>query len=234
MDFSIGVYGAVRITDSITIYITETLLVMWLVIALFVAFAVVVRIKSKKWEAMKKPSGLQNAVEFLVTGFEGMFKNSAGDTVIYLAPWFFTLFAFLIVANTIGVLGLRPPTADWSMTFPLALTSLILIQYAGLRHRPKNYLKGFLKPHWAVAFLFLPINLMGELAKPIALSFRLFGNILGGLILMSLLYTLPPFVFRIGFPAFLHAYFDIAVGILQAFIFTVISITFVGLAATED
>ena len=233
MDFSIGVYGEVRITDNVTVYITETLLVMWLIIALLITFAVIVKIKSRKWDPMGKPSGLQNFVEFLVSAFEGLFKNSAGEKVIYLAPWFFTLFTFLIIANTIGVTGLRPPTADWSMTFPLALTSLVLIQYAGLRHRPKNYLRGFLQPHWAVAFLFLPINLMGEFAKPIALSFRLFGNILGGMILMSLLYGLTPLVFRLGFPAFLHAYFDIAVGILQAFIFTVISITFVGLAAED-
>jgi len=233
MDFSIRVRGAIEITDNITFYITETLVVTWIIMALFIALAIVVRIKSKKWDAMAKPKGLQNLIEVLVSNFDGLFRNSAGDKVVYLAPWFFTLFLFLVAANTIGVTGLRPPTADWSMTFPLAMASLVLIQFAGLRHRPLNYLKGFLQPHWAVAFIFLPINLMGEIAKPIALSFRLFGNIIGGMILMSLLYALPPFVFRLGFPAFLHAYFDIAVGILQAFIFTVISITFVGMAAED-
>jgi F-type H+-transporting ATPase subunit a len=233
MDFSIQIRHAVRITDNITIYITETLTVAWLIIALFSALALTVHFKSKKWDAMKKPTGLQNIMEFLVSGFENLFKGSAGEKIQYLAPWYFSLFAFLIAANTIGVTGLRPPTADWSMTFPLAIFSLVLIQFAGLRHRPKEYLKGFLKPHWAVAFLFLPINLMGEIAKPIALSFRLFGNILGGVILMSLLYGLAPVIFRLGFPAFLHAYFDIAVGILQAFIFTMISMTFAGMAAED-
>ena len=233
MDFSIGVYGALRITDNITIYITETLLVMWFIIGAFIALSLVVYVKSKKWDAMARPSGLQNVIEFLVATFESMFKSSGGETINYLGPWFFALFAFLIISNIIGVLGVRPPTADWSMTFPLAMSSLLLMQYAGLRHRPKNYLKGFIQPHWSVAFLFLPINILGELAKPIALSFRLFGNILGGLILMSLLYTLAPVFFRIGIPAVLHAYFDVAVGILQAFIFTIISITFLGMAAED-
>jgi len=229
MDFSITVFRTIRITENIHFHITETLLVTWIIMALFIALAVVVRIKSKKWEALSKPSGLQNFMEFLVTSFENIFKGSAGDKVLYLAPWFFTLFAFLIISNTIGITGLRPPTADWSMTFPLAVSSFMLIQYAGLKHRPKNFLKGFVQP----IFLFLPLNLMGELSKPIAMSFRLFGNVLGGMILMSLLYGMAPFILTLGVPAVLHAYFDVAVGILQAFIFLVLSITFVGLAAED-
>lgn len=227
MDFGIYILRRIDITDNFYIYITETLAVMWIIIAALSIFAIVVHVKSKKWNALAKPSGLQNVVEFAVDAFETFFKNSAGEKVQYLAPWFFTLFVFLIAANTIGVTGMRPPTADWSVTFPLALSSLFLFQYAGIRHRPKNYIKGFFQP----IFIFFPINLIGELAKPIALSFRLFGNILGGVILLSLLYGMAPFALRFGLPVALHAYFDIAAGILQAFIFTVLSVTFVGLAA---
>jgi len=229
MDFGIQIYGSIRFTENFAIYITETLLVTWIIIAVLSAFAIFVRIKSKKWEAMAKPTGLQNVVELMVDTFENFFRNSASDKVAYLAPWFFTLFAFLVVSNTIGVTGMRPPTADWGMTFPLALSSLLLFQFAGLRHRPKNYIKGFFQP----IFIFFPMNLIGELAKPVALSFRLFGNILGGVILISLLYGMAPLVLRLGFPVVLHAYFDIAAGILQAFIFTVLSVTFVGLAAED-
>ena len=234
MDFSIQYFGEINITDNLTIYITETLIIMWVIIAAFIALALTVHVKSKKWDAMKKPTGLQNLMEMLVSGFENMFKSSAGTKVSYLAPYFFTLFGFLIIANIVGVLGVRPPTADWSLTFPLAMVSFILIQYSGLRHRPKGYFKDLLGP-LVLKFLpvFFPMNVMGELAKPVALSFRLFGNVLGGLILMSLLYELAPLVFRLGLPAVLHAYFDIAVGILQAFIFTVISVAFVGLSAEE-
>jgi len=227
MDFGIQIHGSLSITDDITIYITDTLLVAWILIGILTIFAIVVRIKSRKWVVMGKPSGLQNVVELLVQNFENLFKNSAGEKVKNLAPWFFTLFAFLIFANIIGVTGLRPPTADWAMTFPLAVTSLVMIQYAGIRHRPKEYIKGFFQP----VFVFLPVNLLGELSKPIALSFRLFGNILAGTILMSMLYGLAPLVLTIGLPAVLHAYFDIAAGLLQAYIFTILSITFVGLAS---
>ena len=229
MDFSITIFRAIRITDNLNLYITETIVITWIIIGLFLALAVLVKIKSRKWSAMGKPSGLQNVMEFLVSSFENIFTNSAGDKVLYLAPWFFTLFAFLIVSNTIGITGFRPPTADWSMTFPLALSSFFLIQFAGIKHRPKEFLKSFFQP----IFVFFPLNVMGELSKPISMSFRLFGNVLGGMILMSLLYGLAPFVLTLGIPAVLHAYFDVAVGILQAFIFLILSITFVGLAAEE-
>ena len=228
MDFAIQIFGELRI-GGLKFYITETMVVTWIVGALMAALAITVRVKSKNWNAMDKPKGLQNFIEMCVDAFEGFFKNSASEKVSYLAPWFFTLFSFLIVSNMIGITGLRPPTADWGMTFPLAAASFFLFQYAGLRYRPKNYLKGFLQP----VFVFLPLNLMGEFARPIALSFRLFGNILGGVVLLSLLYGIAPIALRFVFPAFLHMYFDLAAGLLQAFIFTVLSLTFVGLAAED-
>ena len=229
MDFPIRIFGTIEITDNVTFYITETLVVTWIIIAALIAFALVVRIKLKKWEMMARPSGLQNFVEFTVETFEKFFKSSSSPKVSYLTPWFFTLFVFLLISNMIGVTGLRPPTADWGMTFPLAVTSFLLMQFAGLRHRPKNYFKSFFEP----VFIFFPLNVVGELAKPVALSFRLFGNVLAGVILISLLYGMAPLLFRLGFPVFLHAYFDIISGLLQAFIFTVLSITFVGLAAED-
>lgn len=229
MDFGIRIYRTIHVTDDLYFHITETLVVSWIIIAILIALAIVVRVKSSKWDVTNKPTGLQNVVEMAVDAFENFFASSASSKVSYLAPWFFTVFVFIAFANMTGVVGLRPPTADWGVTFPLAMSSLVLFQYAGLRYRPKNYIRGFFQP----IFLFLPINLLGELAKPVALSFRLFGNVLGGVILISILYGMAPFILRIGFPAFLHAYFDIAVGVLQAFIFCVLSITFVGLAAEE-
>ena len=85
-----------------------------------------------------------------------------------------------------------------------------------------GYFKGFFEPLW---FLF-PLNVVGELATPISLSFRLFGNILGGMIIMSLLYQVVPILI----PAPLHIYFDIFSGVLQAFIFTMLTMVFISSA----
>ncbi|MCL2839729.1 MAG: F0F1 ATP synthase subunit A [Defluviitaleaceae bacterium] len=230
MEFAIRVFARLNITDNIYLLITDTTRSTWIVMAILLVFAIIVRIKSRNWDASKKPSGLQNVLEMAVDAFEKLYKGNAGEKMAFLMPWFFSLFAFLILSNLIGIVGIRPPTADWGMTLPLAVSSFVLFQFAGLKNRPKAYLKSiFLEP----VFLFAPINIMGEIAKPIALSFRLFGNVLGGMILLSLLYGMAPLALQFVFPAFLHMYFDLAAGALQAFIFIMLSITFVGLAAEE-
>ena len=100
----------------------------------------------------------------------------------------------------------------------------------GIKSKGLGYFKGFLEP---VPFL-LPINIVGELATPVSLSFRLFGNILGGTIIMGLVYAMfPKIVIFLGIPAALHCYFDVFAGALQAFIFVMLSMTFVSNAMDE-
>ena len=230
MDFDIAVHGGIRVTDNITFLITQTIVATWIVMAIFFTLAIIVRIKSRNWDPLKKPTGLQNVIEMAVDAWEKFYLNSAGEKLHVLAPWFFSLFAFLLISNMIGIVGIRPPTADWGVTFPLAISSFFLFHYAGLRHRPKAYLRGiFLEP----IFVFAPLNVLGELARPISLSFRLFGNVLGGMILLSLIYGIAPMLLRFVFPTFLHLYFDIAAGALQAFIFVMLSLTFMGINAAD-
>ncbi|PKM70034.1 MAG: F0F1 ATP synthase subunit A, partial [Firmicutes bacterium HGW-Firmicutes-18] len=101
-----------------------------------------------------------------------------------------------------------------------------------------KYLKGFTEPLLPM----LPLNIIGELATPISLGFRLFGNIIGGLIIMNLIYSalaalssmlfgpamIP--VFQAGLPAVLHVYFDLFAGVLQSFIFTMLTMVYVSMA----
>ena len=228
MEFNIGVFH--RFGELFRI--SETTIGIWIVAAVLIALCLYVRAKSKKWDGTKKPEGFQNFMELCVDGFSNFFNGTAHKKMAFLAPWFFTLFTFLFLSNILGVFGLRPPTADWGLTFPLAFVSFCLIQFSGLYSRPKSYLKGiFLEPSPWTAFFFAPLNIIGELVRPVALSFRLFGNILGGFILMSLLYGLAPRILTLGLPVPLHMFFDLAVGLLQAFIFTVLSLAFIGGAA---
>ena len=117
----------------------------------------------------------------------------------------------------------------------LSITTFVLTQFFGVRKKGiVNYSKGFLQP---MPFL-LPLNIIGELANPISLGFRLFGNIVAGIIIMSLLYgalggftemllgiTVP--LFQAGVPAVLHIYFDMFAGLLQSFIFTMLTMVFI-------
>ena len=157
-----------------------------------------------------------------------------GGKLMFLGNWFFTLFLFILISNISGLFPvIRTPTADWSMTFGLALVTLVLIQVMGIKYRKSTYFKDLFSPlpWWFPIPLFLPINLIGELAKPISLSFRLFGNMLAGLIMMSLIYALVPIFVQFVVPSFLHAYFDLFSGVLQAYIFVTLSMTFISGAA---
>jgi len=230
MDFDIRIYHTIRITDEIGINITETTVVTWIIMTILIGVSIIVRLRISKWEKNDKPTGFQNIIEMAVESFDKFYTNTAGTKTVAFAPWAFSLFVFLIFANIIGITSLRPPTADWGMTFALATTSLIMFNFAGFKYRPVKYLKSFVEP----VFVFLPLNIISEFARPISLSFRLFGNIMGGMILLSLLYGLAPIFARFILPVALHLYFDLVSGLLQAVIFTVLSIVFFSLAAGDD
>jgi len=217
---------------GIEIWITDTMISTWIIMGVLITFAVIVRIKVRKFKEI--PTGFQNAVEAIIELFENYLWSAVGDKLMFLGNWFFTLFIFILLSNLSGLIpGMRPPTADWSMTLGLALVTFILIQVMGVRYRKTEYIKSLFAPlpWWCPLPLFLPINLIGEIAKPISLSFRLFGNMLAGLIMLSLVYALFPIFAQFVIPAALHVYFDLFSGVLQTYIFVTLSMTFVAVAA---
>ena len=220
MDFNINNYGVIRI-GSFELWITQTIVNTWIIMGLLIALGVVTRVKLKKFKEV--PKGFQNVIEFLVETFDNYLRGSARDELMFLGNWFFTVFAFVLISNISGVWNMRPPTADWSFTVAIALVTFFLIQILALRYRKGEYLKSFLEP----IFIFLPINLIGEIARPISLSFRLFGNMLGGLVMMTLIYEMTPIVAHFIIPAALHVYFDLFSGVLQTYIFCTLSLSFI-------
>ncbi len=157
-----------------------------------------------------------DAVQWLVEGAMG--KENRG-----FVPFVGTLAFFLAAANLTGLVGVTPPTADLNTTLALATIAFASIQYHSIRRSGlRAYLKGFLEP---AAFL-LPLNLVSEIALPFSMAFRLFGNMLGGAIIMGLLYSVLPVVV----PVLPHFYFDLFAGILQAFIFVMLTMTFISRA----
>jgi len=226
LDIDIKIHGIVNI-GGVDVWITDTIISTWIIMGVLIAFAVVVRIKSRKFTE-KTPKGLQNVVEALVEVFDNYVRTTAGEKLMFLGNWFFTVFVFVLISNISGIIpGIRPPTADWSLTLALAIVTFVLIHVVGVKYRKGEYLKSFFKP----MFLFFPINVIGELARPISISFRLFGNILAGLIMMSLLYSMAPMFIRFVVPSALHAYFDLFAGVLQTYIFVTLSLSFIAGAA---
>lgn len=210
---------------GIDIWITETIVNTWIIMLVLILIAIYTRSKLKKFKEI--PTGFQNAIEAVIEMFDNFITNTLGMKLSYIAPWYFMVFMFVLFSALMSIFGLRAPTADWATTFALAFASFILMLAMGFKHQKGAYLKSFFDPH----FIFFPLNLIGEIAKPVSLSFRLFGNMLSGTIILTLYYGLMPYFTQIGIPALLHAFFDIIFGALQTYIFVILSLMYVKGAA---
>lgn len=198
--------------------VTETVTTTWAIMALLVVFSL---LATRTFEEV--PGTVQNILEILVEAIESLTSTTMGGDKLGFAPYMGTLALYLLFANLAGLFAFRPPTADLNTTMALAVITFISIHYYGIKAKGLGtYLKGFTEP----IPLLLPLNIIGELAVPISLSFRLFGNILGGVIIMYLLYNVVP----IAVPVVPHIYFDLFAGVLQTFIFVMLSMVFISLA----
>lgn len=204
--------------------IPETVVNAWIIVIALLIFAAIVNNKIKKSNINEKPSKFLNVIEMYVEMINNLVKDTMGEKHLEFAPYILTLMTFLLFANLIGLIGFAPPTSDYSVTLTLALITFTLTQYYGLKNSGFiGYLKGFTEP---IALL-TPLNIIGELANPISLSFRLFGNVLAGVLIMTLFYHAVGFLAPIVAPPF-HAYFDVFSGVLQSFIFTMLTMVFIG------
>ena len=225
MDFNINNYGVLKI-GNLQIWITQTLISTWIIMAVLIALAIVVRVKLKNFK--ENPKGFQNVIEYLVEMFDNFMHGVVGDKLMFLGSWFFTVFAFVWLSNICGLFFMRNPTADWATNFALALVTFFLIHIMGLKYRGRKHLKTFIEPFP----VFLPLNIIGELARPISLSFRIFGNVLSGMILLTLIYQ--PIFLRFLIPVPLHAFFDLFSGSIQTYVFTILSLSFISAAVADE
>lgn len=151
----------------------------------------------------------------------------------FLYELLITLFLFLFVANFLGMIPLmHSPTANLNLTAAMALAVFFLIQWYGVNHHGGGYFKHFVKPF----ALLLPINIVEELSKPLTLAFRLFGNILVGEIFMEMIAKFPFVYYALGgfVAAFIWWGFTAFVNTVQAFIFMVLTMAYVGKAIAEE
>ena len=137
--------------------------------------------------------------------------------------WICAVAMFILFCNVSGLFGLRPPTADYGVTLPLGLITFALIQINGLRAKKIHHITSLFQP----SPILFPINLIGEIAVPLSLSLRLFGNIMSGTILMGLLYGLLPAALKVGIPAVIHVYCDIFSGAIQTYVFCMLTMVYI-------
>lgn len=200
---------------------SDTLISAWIVTAVLIAFAVFVRTILKI-----RPGLLQSIVEIGVEGLNGTLVERMGDKGRKYFPFVATLFLFIITSNWLGVLPLelKPPTADLNTTAGLAVLTIIMVQVFGMIDKgPIRYFKRFFEPNP----VFFPLNVIEELAKPLSLSVRLFGNIFGketvimilsGLVALPLFYPIPILAL------------SLLIGAIQAYIFMLLTVFYISMA----
>lgn len=182
----------------------------------------------------------QLIAEWAIEKTESLVQQNMGEYFGGFAPFVAAILALSAFSSLLSLLGLYPPTSDLNIVAGWAILVFILITYYKFKCGPVQYLKSFAEP---VPFL-APLNIISEVATPISMAFRHYGNILSGSVISVLvaaalgglsnivLGRLPGFLgeipfLRIGIPAVLSVYFDLFSGLLQAFIFAMLTMLYI-------
>lgn len=214
-----------------TVWITTSHACILIVMTIMIVFAVIANRKLKK--ATDVPDGFQNIIELIVELLEKMVKGTMGKWAPGFVNYIGTIFIFILISNISGLLGLRPPTADFGTTLCLGLITFSLIHINTFRHQSLKQIwidKCSPLPPWLP--IWLPINIVSDIAVPISLSLRLFANVLSGTVIMALIYGLLQII-AIGWPGILHVYFDLFSGAIQTYVFCMLTMTYISNACGD-
>ncbi len=189
---------------------------------------------------VRNPGKRQLVAEKAVILITNLVKGVMGEKNAGYAPYIGTLLIFSAVSSLSSLTGLRAPTADLATTFGWALVTFFMVQVVNIKHHGVGgWLKGFTKP----VVVMTPMNIISEIANPVSMAFRHFGNIASGVVITELIYTALaglsalvlgwiPFLsdiplLQVGLPALLSIYFDLFTSCLQAYIFSMLTMVFV-------
>ena len=211
-----------------TFWITTTHVCILIVMLVIIGFCIAANRAIK--HASEVPGNFQNIVELIVEKLDGMVESAMGKNASKFANYIGTIFIFILISNISGLFGLRPPTADYGVTFTLGVMTFAIIHFNKFKHQKvSGVIKGLCGP-WVFG---APINIIGDLAVPISLSLRLFANVLSGTVMMALVYGLLKWI-AIIWPAALHVYFDLFSGAIQTYVFCMLTMTYVSDAIGDD
>lgn len=206
ISFTIPIFGGIPVPTSVV--------VTWGIMA-FLMILTLIFVRNLKMV----PTGSQVYVEAVVGFINDFFEDILGEEGKRYIPYLGTVTIYIACANLIGIIGLTPPTKDLNVTAGLAIMSIILIEYSGIHAKgKKGYLKSFAEPMAILA----PINLLEIFIRPLSLCMRLFGNILGGFVVMELIKIVAPAIVPIPF----SFYFDVFDGLIQAYVFVFLTSLF--------
>lgn len=200
------------------VFNTQTILMTWIVMAVLIIFSFL---------ATRKIGFLPNPFQVVGELFAITFYNLTLDALDKKMarryfPLICSLFMFLLLSNWIGIIPYSSePTKDLNTPLGLGLMGFIIAHYSGIKVKGfKGYIKEYMKP----IFFMAPLNIIGEISKVISISFRLYGNIMGGAIIILVVSHL---VYSLILPPAMLCFFGIFIGTIQAFVFTMLTLVYI-------
>ncbi|WP_294377847.1 F0F1 ATP synthase subunit A [uncultured Clostridium sp.] len=207
---------------AFTLDITTSVVVQWVIIAILGIGSFLLTRNLKE-----KPDKKQAALEKIYDTVKSVVSSTMGENYLNFVPYIGSLMVYLIFLNFMGLIGIKPPTQDLSVTVGLAITTFVTIHYTAIKRNGfGKYLIGYAHP-----FAFMtPINVMERVMLPVSLALRLFGNMLAATILVDLVYEALGH-FAIGIPIIVHGYFDLFDGTIQMLVFSMLTMIQIKLTA---
>ncbi|MDP3486650.1 MAG: F0F1 ATP synthase subunit A [Bacillota bacterium] len=200
--------------------IPDFVVVIWSAMAVVLVFAF---FATRRLQTV--PKGAQNVAELMMGFFEDMLKDMMGEPGLMFFPLIATIGIFTLLLNLSGIIPfVDAPTARLETTFALGIMVFLVSHgYAIKRKGLGTYLKGYIDPY----VFMLPLNIIGELGKLLSHSFRLYGNMFGGLVMTFVFYQLVPWVV----PGVLSVWFSVFVGVIQSLVFTMLAVAYIQVLA---
>ena len=212
--FTLPLFGGIDVMESVV--------VTWIIMAIMMIASLILVHGLKVRNISKKQAALESGMSFIYDFFEGLLGKE-GKAYI---PYLITVVIYIGIANMIGLLGFKSPTKDLNVTVSLAVMSIVLVEVAGIRKKGvRGWIKSFAEPIAIIA----PINVLELFIRPLSLCMRLFGNVLGAIVVMALIKHLLPLIVPLPF----SFYFDIFDGVIQAYVFVFLTSLYIK-EAIED
>ena len=234
--FEIPLFGGIPVTatqiNSILVILAITALCIWLTHDLKV----------------KPTSKRQIVAEWLVEKATNLVSDNMGANFLEFTPFIAAILSLSACSSLLALLGMYAPTADLNTVLGWALLVFAMITFYKIK---TNGFVGYLKSFTGPVVVFTPFNILGEVATPVSMAFRHFGNVVSGSVISALVYAalaalsnllfgwLPgllgkiPFL-QVGIPAVLSIYFDVFSSCIQAFIFAMLTMLYIASAATPE
>lgn len=219
-----------KISPDQTIYwqygfltINATLVWTWV---LMIVLVIAARLITRNLKTGTRITQWQCILEMLVLGIKKQIEEIGLKDSVHYINFLGTLFVFIAFANLCIIFpGYVPPTSSLSTTAAVALSVFLAVPFYGIS---KKGLKGYLRSYLQPTFIMLPFNIISELSRTLALAVRLFGNIMSGVVIASILLSITPFIFPIVMNAL-----GLLTGLVQAYIISVLATVYIA-AATSD